>query len=335
MRNETDMDKQKLVSIIVPVYNNELYIDKCIKSMVGQTYQALEIILVDDGSSDRSAEIIRDWSNRDSRIKFIQKQNGGTSSARNAGLDIATGMYLTFVDGDDYLGKEYIESFVKWMNKHDADMVICGLQMVTTDGKAIQKIIPGPYIRGQHEEWAFRISAVAAHFYKREDWEKYHIRFHIGERGEDIPIAFFFSAVCRNIVTLPNAEYYYVQHEKSASSQFQGLRTFSLPYEALEEMIERIQKLSPDSNRNFQMLFLMRIFSTFIYLAKGAENAELDHLSGYIMHVLRMYYPDYSKNPLFHIWSGLDIPFMQRAAVWTLTKVCKHGMLKGFLRLVC
>ena len=79
----------------------------------------------------------------------------------------------------------------------------------------------------------------------------------------------------------------------------------------------------------------MRIFSTFIYLAKGAENAELDHLSGYIMHVLRMYYPDYSKNPLFHIWSGLDIPFMQRAAVWTLTKVCKHGMLKGFLRLVC
>lgn len=329
------MNKQKLVSVIVPVYNNELYIDKCIKSLVDQTYQALEIILVDDGSTDQSGRLIQAWQEKDERIKVHRQENAGVSSARNVGLELATGTYLTFVDGDDYLGNRYIESLVTCMDEKNADMVICGLQMVKSDGTLIRKIIPRTYVRGQHEEWAFRISAVASHFYKREDWEKEHIRFHVGERGEDIPIAFYFSAACQNIVTLPEAEYYYVQHDRSASSQFQGLRTIGLPYEALREMIERTQSFQELYHTEWQELFLLRIFSSFIYLAKGADRAELDRLSEYIMNILKTYYPNYSRNPLTHIFSGLDIPFMQRLAVRTLVFVCKHGKLKGFLRIVC
>ena len=89
------------VSIIVPVYNVEKYLDKCIESIVNQTYRNIEIILVDDGSPDKCPEICNEWAKKDDRIKVIHKENGGLSSARNAALEIAQGDYITFVDSDD------------------------------------------------------------------------------------------------------------------------------------------------------------------------------------------------------------------------------------------
>ena len=92
-----------MLSIIVPVYNVEKYIGKCIESIVNQTYKDLEIILVDDGSTDNSGKICDEWARKDKRIKVIHKKNGGLSDARNAGLDICTGDYIGFVDSDDYI----------------------------------------------------------------------------------------------------------------------------------------------------------------------------------------------------------------------------------------
>ena len=91
------------LSIIVPVYNVEKYIQKCVNSIINQTYSNLEIILVDDGSYDGSSVICDEWAKRDSRISVIHKSNGGLSDARNAGLDVARGQYITFVDSDDWL----------------------------------------------------------------------------------------------------------------------------------------------------------------------------------------------------------------------------------------
>ena len=92
-----------MVSVIIPVYNVEKYLRRCLDSVVGQTYKDLEIILVDDGSTDGSTEICEEYAKKDSRIRFLRKQNGGLSSARNAGLLVATGEYVTFVDSDDYI----------------------------------------------------------------------------------------------------------------------------------------------------------------------------------------------------------------------------------------
>lgn len=129
----TDFCGEKL-SVIVPIYNVEEYLDECIKSIVNQTYKNLEIILVDDGSPDHCPELCDIWAEKDSRIKVIHKENGGVSSARNAGLDAAIGDFIAFVDSDDYLDFDMYEIMLTQMREHNADMAQCGIVRENADG---------------------------------------------------------------------------------------------------------------------------------------------------------------------------------------------------------
>lgn len=113
-----------LVSVIIPIYNAEVYLDVCISSIVEQTYQNLEIILIDDGSNDQSPAKCDEWAERDKRIRVIHRQNGGVSEARNAGLDVASGEYICFVDGDDWLDTEAIQESVRVIQREQADVVM-------------------------------------------------------------------------------------------------------------------------------------------------------------------------------------------------------------------
>ncbi len=329
------METIGMVSIVIPVYNNEKYVRKCIESVCGQSYQNLQIILVDDGSKDSSGKICDRYAQMDNRIMVIHQENGGVSNARNNGIAVATGEYLTFVDGDDYIGEEYIASLVGCAREKNADMVICGIRMVDVEGKEQQAIVPGEYIRYEHEEWTFRISGVWAHLYKRELWECHNVTFYEGERGEDIPVALFFSSVCEQIATLPKADYYYVQHEGSAMANFKGLKENSLPYNGLEEVIQKLQSTTVNNSLEFQELFVLRVLATFIQLAKGAEKVQIDRLVEYINRILDSYYPNYYKNSKARIFSGLDIPLFQRVAVRVLIFVKRIHCLPLFLKIVC
>ena len=113
-----------LVSVIVPVYNVEKYISKTVKSLINQDYNNIEIILVDDGSPDKSGEIIDNLALKDNRVVAIHKENGGVSSARNAGLKVAAGEYVTFVDGDDWVDKDYITYFVNLLEVSRCDIAM-------------------------------------------------------------------------------------------------------------------------------------------------------------------------------------------------------------------
>lgn len=328
-------NERKTVSIVIPVYNNELYIEKCLRSVMTQTYNELEIIVVDDGSKDASGNIIDKLAKEDSRIVVIHQENGGTAKARNTALDIATGTYLTFVDGDDYIEPEYIEKLYIRAGQDNAQMVICGLTYVNPKGDILKQIIPGEYIRFEKEEWTFKISAAAAHFYERQIWEDYHIRFHPGERGEDMPIALFFSAYCERIGLLQEAGYYYVQHEQSAMHNFKGLNTYKLPYIALENMIQKIRKAGVKNSEKFHELFVLRILATFISLAKGADKKGIDKLAEYICRIIDSYYPACHKNSFIHIFSSVELPFVQKVAVWLMVKVKRMHILTPFLRVMC
>ena len=115
-----------LISIIVPIYNVEKYLSKCIDSIINQTLENIEIILVNDGSTDSCAEIIESYANKDNRIKVIHKKNGGQSSARNMGLDIAKGEYIGFVDSDDYVSLDLYKDVIESFNS-DIDFVSWGI----------------------------------------------------------------------------------------------------------------------------------------------------------------------------------------------------------------
>ena len=122
-----------MISIIIPVYNAEKYIEKCVDSLVNQTYKNLEIILVNDGSTDNSGSLCDSFAAKDDRIKVIHKQNGGVSSARNAGLDAAEGIYAAFVDSDDNLEITAYEKSVSEMQQHNLDLLIFGYETVFPD----------------------------------------------------------------------------------------------------------------------------------------------------------------------------------------------------------
>ena len=114
----------ELVSVVVPVYKVEQYLERCVKSICEQTYQELEIILVNDGSPDRCGEMCEELAQKDNRIQVLHKQNGGLSDARNAGVKLATGKYLLFVDSDDYIAKDLVEKTVTEAEKMACDMVL-------------------------------------------------------------------------------------------------------------------------------------------------------------------------------------------------------------------
>lgn len=131
-----------LVSIIVPVYNVEKYLDKCIRSLVEQTYKNIEIILVDDGSLDSCGQICDEWKQKDMRIRVFHKANGGQGSARNLALDTARGKYVSFVDSDDYIDADMIEVMLKDILRYQADLAICGIH-INNSFRVVDSAIPG------------------------------------------------------------------------------------------------------------------------------------------------------------------------------------------------
>ena len=145
--------EQPLISVIVPVYKVEAYLDPCVESIINQTYRNLEIILVDDGSPDRCPEMCDAWAAKDLRIKVVHKKNGGASDARNAGLDVFLGDYVTFVDADDLVVSDMVEVLFKGCVDNGADVSMCALQNFSEnapclDGRnsSAEKILSGEFV---------------------------------------------------------------------------------------------------------------------------------------------------------------------------------------------
>ena len=132
---------EPLISVIVPIYKVEKYLRKCVDSILRQTFANLEIILVNDGSPDECAEICNEYQKTDCRIKVIHKSNGGLSSARNAGLDIAKGDYIGFVDSDDWIEPEMYQKLIETAMNSEADVVQCGYKVVTEEGNLVREYI--------------------------------------------------------------------------------------------------------------------------------------------------------------------------------------------------
>ena len=139
-----------LISIIIPVYNVEKYLDKCINSVLMQTYKNIEILLINDGSTDSSGQICESYAKKDSRIKVIHKENGGLSDARNVGIEHSTGSYIMFVDSDDYIDCNMASVLYNLLNSTNSDMAICNCtkvdeeyNMLTTPSSVTDEIILG------------------------------------------------------------------------------------------------------------------------------------------------------------------------------------------------
>ncbi len=203
-----------MVSIIVPVYNNLLYLERCVDSLCKQTYKDLEILLVDDGSKDGTDKLCEEMSERDERIRVFHKENGGTSSARNLGLTNAKGEYLAFVDSDDYIAEDMIEALVEAMERKKVDIVQIGRDEIDEKGNPLAQICEIP----TEENWILSedfLRELLMHrgdcsfctkLVKRELFDDK--RFPEGELNEDFHVLVKMLPEIEGILSLPKCGYH-------------------------------------------------------------------------------------------------------------------------------
>ena len=210
-----------MISVIVPVYNVEAYLDRCVESIVKQTYHDLEIILVDDGSPDQCPQICECWAQRDSRIRVIHKKNGGLSDARNAGLAIANGEYIGFVDSDDVLHCMMYETLYKVLEKTRADLVECRFQKFTVDMPTSMAVHPNAVIKEYSPEEALRGLILGTTFHQTV-WNKLYSHvliknklFAVGKICEDEYWTYQILGSAQKIAAVDEALYYYFQRNDS------------------------------------------------------------------------------------------------------------------------
>lgn len=212
------------ISVIVPIYNTEKYLHKCIDSILNQTFKDLEVILVDDGSTDSSGAICDEYSKKDNRVVVVHKPNGGLSDARNAGIDVAKGEYISFIDSDDFITQTMMETMYELAQKMGAEISITGRinrfefnnreivdfkldeEKIYSKEEAVQQIL----IRNEIDV------SVCDKLFKKTLFD--HIRFPVGETNEDCAIIFRVILNARTLAHTSTADYYYCHRNNSISS---------------------------------------------------------------------------------------------------------------------
>ena len=214
--------ERELISVIIPVYRVEKYLDKCVNSVLEQTYRDLEIILVDDGSPDSCPALCDALAARDSRVRVIHRANGGLSAARNTGLDAAGGVYVGFVDSDDYIAPDMYEKLHAALTRTHADLGICACRWVDESGSPVRDLPPlpaetldanGMFARLEGASGRGQYVTAWNRLYRRELFED--LRFREGKLYEDEFLCPLLLARCAAVTVIPEELYFYVQRTGS------------------------------------------------------------------------------------------------------------------------
>lgn len=263
---------EELVTIVVPVYKVEKYIDKCINSILNQTYKNLEIILVDDGSPDTCKEICDNYAKQDIRIKVIHKENGGLSDARNAGIDVATGRFISFVDSDDYIDSEYIELLYRSITKDKSDMAISSHKVIYENGTILEKATGEESILNSKEvlkrilyDDGIDLSAWAK-LYKIELFQE--IRYPKGRLFEDAATTYKLIDKSNQISINSKSTYNYIIRNNSITNEQFSPSKMDLII-STEEMCNYIKNKYPDLEKACARRLMYAYLSTLTQIAKS------------------------------------------------------------------
>ena len=214
-----------MISVIIPMYNSRDTIRNCLKSVIDQTFADLEIIVIDDGSTDNGGEIVKDIAAKDGRIRYIRKDNGGVSSARNRGLDESRGEYICFVDSDDVITIDYVASMYTKMQETQSDIVMCGYCEVCKD-KMIRHVLSGSVLSQLQGKmvtdfYALRSFTHSPCFkvFRNEVINHHHLRFREDMvLAEDQYFNFQYYEFCKTVAFVNAPNYIYLRQDSSLSS---------------------------------------------------------------------------------------------------------------------
>lgn len=251
------MSQEKaLISIIIPVYKVEKYLEKCIQSVINQTYENLQIILVDDGSPDNCGKICDEYAQKDHRIEVIHKSNGGLSDARNKGLEIAKGEYIGFIDSDDYIESDMYEVLYNLLKQYNADVSICNFYTVSQGKIAIKNAENGikEYNRIEILKEVLLDNNIQSYawnkLYKKELFDE--IKYPVGKKYEDIGTTFYLLEKCNKVVVTEKPEYYYINRQDSIVNNVTEttitdyIELIMQRYDYIEENIKELSSYNKD-----------------------------------------------------------------------------------------
>lgn len=268
------------ISVIIPIYKVERYIEKCVNSVINQTFKKLEIILVNDGSPDKSPKICEEYASKDNRIKVIHKSNGGVSSARNAGLEIATGEYILFVDADDWLEQDMCEYLINNAIRYDADISCSGFYCDRTKSSDIRSTPKDIYLQSNDdcisnflEKKYFSFCIWNKLFNRKIVMDKFDESLSIGEDGY-----FLFRAVLNSnkVIFGKEAKYHYNIRNNSATQSDFNIKSFGTLH-FLDKIFFDISKLKPEYIEKVNSLRFneyLAILNMMLYYEKQYEYEE-------------------------------------------------------------
>ena len=243
------------VSIILPVYNVEKYIKECLDSLVNQSYKNIEIIVVNDGSPDNSQKIIDEYSKEYKEVKSYTKENGGVSSARNLGLDKATGDYVMFVDGDDYVSKDIISKLIEDIKKEKCDIACSDIIKFYEDGKETYYKTNQNYSDNDIKNYIIGDSGPCAKLFKKELFDKVKFRKLAYEDLDIIPIL---AINVNKIGYIKEGLYYYRQIDGSATRLSKYNESMLDIFTVLENVYDKLNNKYPEEVEYIYISHLLR-----------------------------------------------------------------------------
>lgn len=342
--DELYMNHDDLVSIVVPVYNVEQYISKCLDSLCNQTYTNIEIIVVDDSSPDNSAKIIKQFTEKDQRIKYIKRKNGGLGAARNTGIRESQGKYICFVDSDDWVQSDYLEKFIRTIREDNSDIVISNIKYIFSDGKEKPRT---PHI-DVHEIISNKES-LAREFVGKQ--YKFHapnkfckkclltdnqIWFPEGKLYEDVFTTYRMLMFASKVSLIPDYTYFYLQSRSGSimNTEIKPQR-FTDMYEALDIILNNTQLSKFHLREEMQCLYVENVISLVNYIYPLTKNISLKEISYYKELVIKdKNYNTFTKK----VWNNSKLGMSTKIRIFLIRRsfvlycvgmYCIKAVLKG------
>ena len=268
------------VSVIVPVYNVEKYLNKCVDSIINQTYKNLEIILVDDGSKDSSGEICDQYAAQDKRIRVIHKKNGGASDARNLGLENATGEYIGFIDSDDWIEVDMYEKMIQFAHTYETDIVCCGRYNVYGDIKKTGLCPKVDAIISDTEMFERLFDAKECDvsscdkIYRKSILSD--VRYPVGETNEDAAVIYSIVSNAKKIGLLSQPLYNYNHREGSVTTSRINEKRFVIIKNA-KNLVDRIKLNYPSLGTKAEVYYAKKMIEAAVIINKAERSDRIKY----------------------------------------------------------
>lgn len=287
------------ISVIIPVYNSEQYIKKCIESILKQTYTNYEIIIINDGSKDKSKEVIEELKKENSdKIIHIEQKNMGVAKTRNKGIKKSTGDYIAFIDNDDFIDEDYFEKLIEGSDNGKNDIVLCGYRRPDENGRIIKSL------EANNSDWTkFLITAPWAKIYKKKFLIDNDLEFLDNNIGEDVYLNLQAYLLTDKLKSIDYIGYNWFFNTKSVSNSsqkdFDKINVNKLLNESINSLIKR--NLIKDNYEYLELFFYRYILWFLLFSCKKHKYNEISKKYDELFTWLQKYFPNYKKNKLIGI----------------------------------